>query len=158
MLPEYDGKMFVVPDSSCMLTKSVVVHVCHNAEAAMSELPRLFTDSSVKPAAGKGSNMSREQGKVPKVIFVGGGFTDAEFENMRSFEVLRTVPWMYPPASVRARGKGPPLPELVVAQARKSLADHGLLPGRTGRIEPSIWEYGHEEVRPWDKSGHKSKL
>ena len=158
MLPEYDGKPIDAAVLNNILTQWIVVHVCHNAETAMSELPKLFVDSSIKPASGKGSNVGRDESKVPKVIVVGGGFTEAEFEEMRSFKILREVPWMYPPASTRARGKGPPPSKLVVAQVRKSLADNGMSSGRIGLIEPGVWPYGHEEVQPWVESGQISKL
>ncbi|EME43769.1 hypothetical protein DOTSEDRAFT_151270, partial [Dothistroma septosporum NZE10] len=122
MLPEYD-----------------VVHICHNAEAAVAELPKLFANHATKPTADTCSNMERSRARTPKAILVGGGFTDAEFEEMRKEPIVRTVPWMYPPASVRARGKGPPPVGLIVAQARRTLTKHGLVPGREGTVEPGVW-------------------
>lgn len=86
------------------------------------------------------------------VIFVGGGFTEAEVKNMRKSDVVRTVPWMYPSASVRAKGKGPPPSKVVLRQARESLIEHGLVPGEKLPAERGIWSYGeddsHAEQRP----------
>lgn len=118
-----------------------MVHVCHNAPIAKSELPPLLKGKRIEPASGKGSNTKTSEPKIPEAIFVGGGFSETELEEMRAVDVLRTVPWMYPSAHKRPKTTGPPPIEMIVARAKEAFAEHGFVEGGEDQVEVGLWDY-----------------
>ncbi|KAK4499205.1 hypothetical protein PRZ48_009718 [Zasmidium cellare] len=124
-----------------MLPEYEVVHVCHNAPVAKSELPALLKGERTEPCSGKGSNTKTRSPKIPKAIFVGGGFSETELEEMRAVDVLRTVPWMYPPANRRPKTNGPPPMEMIIARAKEAFVEHGFVEGKEDQVEVGLWDW-----------------
>ncbi|KAF7185850.1 hypothetical protein HII31_12723 [Pseudocercospora fuligena] len=106
MAPEYD-----------------VVHVCHNAPIALSELPALFNGEFPCPASGKGSNFNNADPRVPKAIFVGGGFTQYELNQIRKNEDICSVPMIFPDPQTRPTGNVPPPMDRIVARVKARLGE-----------------------------------
>ena len=91
------GKMAPIPIALCgkhpdmaqdfitrMLPEYEVVHVCHSAPVAISELRALLRNERTEPSSGLGSNCkSLGPIKVPKAIFIGGGFAPSEVDDMK---------------------------------------------------------------------------
>jgi hypothetical protein len=50
----------------------------------------------VNPLSGVGSNNDNPNPKIPKAIFVGGGFSDEELAQMMGKEEARELPWVCP--------------------------------------------------------------
>lgn len=70
---------------------------------------------------------------IPKAIFVGGGFSDDELNDMMAIPEGKSIPWLAPDAEQKAevRAKGPEAAmESIVARTKRCLGDHGLAEGR----------------------------
>lgn len=115
--------------------------MCHNAPVAISELVPLLKGERLEPCSGKGTNTKTSDPKIPKAIFVGGGFSDTELQEMRAVEILRTVPWMYPPAHKRPKTTGPPPMEMIIARVKEAFAEHGFIEGKEDQVEVGLWDY-----------------
>jgi hypothetical protein len=50
----------------------------------------------VNPLSGVGSNNDNPNPKIPKAIFVGGGFSDEELSEMMGKEEAKDLPWVCP--------------------------------------------------------------
>ncbi|CAK4032739.1 Hypothetical predicted protein [Lecanosticta acicola] len=133
---------------SGMLPEFEVVHVCHSAPVAISELRALLRGERTEPASGRGTNFkTAEAAKAPKAIFVGGGFAPSELDEMRSVEELQRVPWLYPSAARRAAGEqargnlAPPPMDIILGRAKGAMKEKGLLDAPDGHGSGILWEY-----------------
>ena len=62
------------------------MHICSDSAIALAELPAIFAGNLENPpASGLGTNAAvpPEKRKVPQAVFFGGGFSDAEFEQIK---------------------------------------------------------------------------
>ncbi|KXS97039.1 hypothetical protein AC578_2858 [Pseudocercospora eumusae] len=125
MLPEYD-----------------VVHVVNSAPNGIYEFPPLVTGEYSIPVSGLGSNVNSPSPKVPKAIFVGGGFSQWEINKMYyTYAEVQAVPWLYPPTTARANGTVIPSTEVIVARVKQVFAQYGLVPGNDTDPAPGIWSF-----------------
>ena len=82
---------------------------------------------------------------VPQAMFVGGGFSDEELNEMMAIPEGKSIPWLAPDAEQKAevRAKGPEAAmEDIVARTKKCLRDHGLVEGGDGRAAGGVlWRF-----------------
>ncbi|KAJ4366952.1 hypothetical protein N0V83_007482 [Neocucurbitaria cava] len=82
LLPEYD-----------------VIHVAIGLDAAISDIPLLFSGKTV-PSNNNSDNLgSQNYAKKPVAVAVGGGFDDEMFEQMKAATEGKEVVWVRPDLS-----------------------------------------------------------
>lgn len=110
---------------------------------ALYEIVPLLMGQSLQPCSGQGSNARSKEAKIPKAIFVGGGFAEYELQQMRLNEVIRSVPMLYPPPGKRPEGQTnePPPIDKIVARTKEAFAKHDLVEGKEDHIKPGLWEF-----------------
>ena len=77
------------------------------------------------PASGLGSNFNNPDPRIPKAIFIGGGFSQYEIDAMYNNTAVQGVPWLYPPTASRENGTIVPPTEVIVATVKGVFAAHG---------------------------------
>ena len=102
-----------------------MVHVINNAPVGVSEFVHLLKCEITLPQSGLGSNFNNPDPRNPKAIFIGGGFSQSEIDEMISVESLLTVPWLYPPTAGRENGTVVPPTAAIVARVKQVFAEHG---------------------------------
>jgi hypothetical protein len=101
----------------------------------------------VNPLSGIGTNNDNPSPKMPQVMFVGGGFTDAELAEMLAAPEGKSIPWVSPGQEAReevrrmgdlmspeqrAKGPGEGVMEVVVRQVKGCLRERGVVEGGEG--------------------------
>lgn len=126
MLPEYDGTFFI-HQCACNFEAdfSAVVHVINNSPNGVAELIPLVEGQITIPQSGLGSNFNNPDPRIPKAIFIGGGFSQYEIDMMYHHKSLQTVPWLYPPTAGRANGTVVPPTEAIAGRVKQVFAEHG---------------------------------
>ena len=102
----------------------IVVHVINSSPVGVSEFVPLLNGEYTIPVSGLGSNFNNPSPRVPKAIFIGGGFSETEIKEMYKVKSLQQVPWLYPPAG-RANGTVVPPTEVIVARVKQVFQEHG---------------------------------
>lgn len=119
------------------LTLSTVVVVYHSVSAIKSELPSLLEGTNVPPRSGLGSNFEHPESTVaPKAIVVGAGFSNSEFDEVKSIAGGEKLAWLKPDErmvgsyifSSRSTMLGK-----IADRAKKVLGEKG--------SEPGVWQY-----------------
>lgn len=118
-----------------------MVHVINNAPVGKSEFVPLIKGEILIPVSGLGSNMNNPNPRIPKAIFIGGGFSQSEIDEMYSVKSLQTVPWLYPPTASRENGTIVPPTEAIVGRVKQVFAEHGFIPGNDSNVEPGVWSF-----------------
>ncbi|KAI5360822.1 hypothetical protein Slin15195_G087380 [Septoria linicola] len=125
MLPEYD-----------------VVHVIHSSPNGKSEFLPLLTGEETIPVSGLGSNVANGIPQVPRAIFIGGGFSPSEINEMYGSSIaMQDVPWVYPTARKRDNGTVIPPVAAIVARVKQVFAQNGLVPGNDTKPTPGLWSF-----------------
>lgn len=141
MLPEYDGSSTSLPLPDYALTVIQVVHVVHTVLAAKSEFPSLLSGSKpILPTSSLlGSNTANfGTPRIPQAIYVGGGFSTSEVEDMRQVEELKRVPWLV----AVPRGKVPPKMDVIVERCKEVFREKGFVEGLwSDGGEGEVWEF-----------------
>ena len=111
----------------------LVVHHFQSTPEVFSNLPALMRGERVKPASGVGTNFkSSGEVKVPKAVFVGGGFSEGQ-----------TIPWLAPDPERMGevmRAGGPwRMMDTIVGRVKKSAKEHGLVEGSEDEVKPGLW-------------------
>jgi len=91
----------------------------------VSEFAPLLKGEILIPVSGLGSNMNSSDPKIPKAIFIGGGFSQSEIEEMYEKPIMKTVPWLFPPTATRENGTIVPPTEMIVGRVKQVFAEHG---------------------------------
>lgn len=67
--------------------------------------------------------------QVPRAIFVGGGFTQYELNQIRTNQDICSVPMIFPSAKERPTGNVAPPMDCIVAAVKARLAEIGVVLG-----------------------------
>lgn len=126
MLPEYDGKQASPISDQIPALIQPVVHVIHSSPNGKSEFLPLLTGEETIPVSGLGSNVANGIPQVPRAIFIGGGFSPSEINEMYGSSIaMQDVPWVYPTARKRDNGTVIPPVSAIVARVKQVFAQNG---------------------------------
>ncbi|KAK5170457.1 uncharacterized protein LTR77_005045 [Saxophila tyrrhenica] len=101
-----------------------VVHVINSAPVGKSEFIPLLKGEYTIPVTMLGSNFNNPNPKVPKAIFIGGGFAQSEIDEMYNVCSLQVVPWVYPPAG-RSNGTVVPPTSFIAERVKAVFKENG---------------------------------
>ncbi|KIW30580.1 uncharacterized protein PV07_06316 [Cladophialophora immunda] len=97
-----------------LLPKIEVVHVCNNADAAVSEIPALMKGDTTAPSSGLGTNTGGSGRSDISLIIVGGGFSPQDVQAIKSAaDSVKPVAFFCADTSKTPAGAGPPPPEMI---------------------------------------------
>ncbi|KIX06996.1 uncharacterized protein Z518_04972 [Rhinocladiella mackenziei CBS 650.93] len=120
--------------------KIELVMVCTSVDSAVSEIPALLKGESVTPSSGLGSNAEGAGRSDVSLIIVGGGYSPADLEAIRSaVDAVKPLAFFVADTSKSPPGAtGPPPPDVI----KKRIMDciEGQEKGE-GEFAPGVYMY-----------------
>ncbi len=123
------------------IKQDIVVFRFESVQEYYNSFPKLIRGEPVKSLSGIGTNNDNPNPKVPKVLFVGGGFSEEELSEMRNTDEAKSLPWVNPGPRTREEvqkvgnlmskeqrdgGPGPDVMEVVTRRVKECLKAHGV--------------------------------
>ncbi|KIX93361.1 uncharacterized protein Z520_11004 [Fonsecaea multimorphosa CBS 102226] len=97
-----------------LLPKIEVVHVCNNADTAVSEIPTLLKGDIISPSSGLGANAQGSGRSDISFIIIGGGFSPEDVQAIKSAaDGVKPVAFFCADTSKTPAGAGPPPGEMI---------------------------------------------
>lgn len=130
-----------------MLPEYEIVFRFSSVDEYRSSISALMRGEPVNPSTGIGTNTDNPNPRIPVAMFVGGGFSAEELQDMMSAPEAKSLPWINPGEQgrqeVRAKGDlmsrehqtqgpGKGMMEIVVGRVKECLRSHGIVEGNEG--------------------------
>jgi len=118
---------------------SIVVHVCHDLDSALTEIPALLRGEPVESSSDLSSNS-----QAPKAVVIGKGFTEEEMDRIikagkdSGSEKAASVAWLLPDdekftyyqKAKAIASAGTLLPSVIADRVRDCMKEHDIVPGK----------------------------
>jgi hypothetical protein len=145
MLPEYEGTVPFTLPFTLISNKHLdaVVHHFQSTPECISNFPSVMEGKPTKPQSGVGTNVNAASPQIPKAMFVGGGFSEDELQEMLQIAEGKAIPWLASDPNrkdeVRAKGLDAMMAS-IAERAKGELKEIGLGEGAEV-VKGGLWRY-----------------